>query len=251
MNTYRITAVSYYNTLPLIYGLLESRKLNNFRLELAVPSDCAKQLLHGHADISLVPVGALPDFNSYETVGSHCIGANGDVKTVLLLSNKPIEQLQTIYLDTDSRTSVKLVKVLSIHHWKKQFIWGSLGGMNPLSLEANAGVVLIGDKTFRMRPHFNFVYDLAGEWFKFTGLPFVFAAWVSTVKLPDPFICQLEEALSWGVEHARDAVKLAKNLAISVEELVNYLENDISFDLDNAKREGMNLFLKYLGEMGE
>jgi chorismate dehydratase len=249
MKSIRISAVSYYNTLPLIYGIKESGLLDNYRLELAVPSVCASNLLSGYSDIALVPVGALPDFHSYELVGNYCIGAEGDVKTVLLLANQPVELLDTVYLDTDSRTSVSLVKILAQHKWKKEINWVSLKGKDPLKLHKGEGVVLIGDKTFDMRPHFSQEYDLAGEWYRYTGLPFVFAAWITVSKLPDDFLHNFEAALNWGVNHIEESVRSAINLRLSHEALISYLKNDINFILDAEKRTGLNLFLEHLGKI--
>lgn len=249
MEPIRITAVSYYNTLPLIYGIQHSGLLNDFSLELAVPSACATKLSSGEADLSLVPVGALSDFPEFHIVGNHCIGANGDVKTVLLLTNSPIEQIHTIYLDTDSRTSVNLVKVLASKLWKIQVKWVSLNGKDLGTLSNGEGVVLIGDKTFKARQLFSYAFDLAGEWFRLTGLPFVFAAWIAVKELPAEFSKAFESALEWGVLHIESSVKLARNLMITEDELIHYLRHDISFHLNEAKRKGMALFLEYLKEL--
>jgi len=248
MNPVRISAVSYYNTLPLIYGISRSGLLDGYELQLDVPSVCAEKLRNGEADLSLVPVGALPSFKHFELVGNYCIGAVGKVKTVLLLSNVPVSQIHTIYLDTDSRTSVNLVRVLTRRLWKTKVKWKSLNGTDPMSLGGEDGVVLIGDKTFGVCNKFEYCYDLAGCWHDLTGLPFVFAAWASTSELPVEFTRQFEAALEWGVSHFRESVILAKNLLISEKELIHYLEFDISFQLDEAKRKGLDLFLSYLKE---
>ena len=248
MKPIRITAVSYLNTLPLIYGITHSGLLPEFSLELRVPSACAEQLLNGQTDLSLVPVGALPLFPTYNIVGNYCIGAIGNVRTVLLLSNQPVEELHTIYLDTDSRTSVSLIKVLAKHLWKVNILWKSLNGKDSSTLSKGEGVVLIGDKTFGVSSKFKFSYDLAGAWYSLTHLPFVFAAWVAVNPLPGVFEKQFESALKWGTQHIHDSVRLAQNHSISKEELISYLSRDISFLLDDEKKKGMNLFLKYLIE---
>jgi chorismate dehydratase len=248
MNPVRISAVSYYNTLPLIYGISRSGLVSGYDLQLDVPSVNAEKLLNGQADLSLVPVGALPSFASYELVGNHCIGAVGNVKTVLLLANVPIHKIKTIYLDTDSLTSVNLVKVLAHRLWKIDVHWKSLDGINPLTLEKEDGVVLIGDKTFGAVKKFEYCYDLAGCWHDLTGLPFVFAVWTALSPLPAEFTRQFESALEWGVSHREESVCFAKNLMITEQELVHYLKFDISYQLDEIKRKGLKLFLKYLKE---
>jgi chorismate dehydratase len=248
MNPVRISAVSYYNTLPLIYGISRSGLLEGYKLHLDVPSVCAEKLLKNEADLSLIPVGALPLLNHYELVGNHCIGAVGNVKTVLLLANVPIHEIKTIYLDTDSLTSVNLVKVLARRLWKINVQWESLKGTDPMSLPATDGVVLIGDKTFGVYNKFNYCFDLAGCWYELTKLPFVFAAWASLSPLPAGFIHQFEAALEWGVQHYMESIQMAQNLMISEQELIHYLRYDISFQLDEAKRKGLDLFLSFLKE---
>lgn len=247
MNTLRITAVSYYNTLPFIYGLTRSGLASGFELSLDVPSECARKIISDEADIGLIPIGALPGINEYQLVSNFCIGADNDVKSVLLLANSDLKNLKTIYLDTDSRTSVLLVQILAKKFWHISPLWKSLTELKG-NISSDEGVVLIGDKTFGLSMQYDFCYDLAGEWIKFTGLPFVFAVWVSKASLPVDFSRQFEAALDWGVNHFRDSVILAKNLAISEEELIHYLEFDISFKLDEAKRKGLDLFLSYLKE---
>ncbi|MEI6060112.1 MAG: menaquinone biosynthesis protein [Bacteroidota bacterium] len=245
MNSVKITAVSYYNTLPFIYGLKHSGLLVGFDLSLDVPSECARKIITGEAGIGLIPVGALPGIPDYQLVSNLCIGADKDVKSVLLLANSPLPDLKTIYLDTDSRTSVNLVKVLAEKYWSIAPEWKSLSELTG-KLDSNEGQVLIGDKTFGLAPQFPFCYDLAGEWINFTGLPFVFAVWISRTVLPAGFADHFQSALSWGVEHREKSVVMAEKLHITEKELISYLNNDISYTLDDSKRKGMELFLSYL-----
>jgi len=248
MNPIRITAVSYLNTLPFIYGITQSGLLNNYELSLEVPSLCAKKLLNNETDLSLVPVGALPMFKKYELVGKYCIGAHGDVMTVLLLSNDPVQQLRTVYLDEDSLTSVRLVRILAKRYWNITPHWKGLQGIDPASLKEGEGMVIIGDKTFGTCEKYKFCYDLSGAWHQMTGLPFVFAAWISNEQLPPDFIIQFNAALAWGVAHSRDSVILAKKRYISDERLVNYLEKDISYPFDSLKEQALKQFLEWVKE---
>jgi len=249
MNPIRISAVSYLNTLPFIYGITESGLLHNYELNLDVPSGNASRLLAGQADLGLVPVGALPAFNKYHIVGNLCLGAVGDVKTVLLLSNAPVKELKTVYLDRDSRTSVNLVRILAIRLWKADIEWKPLDGIDLTTLKPTEGVVLIGDKTFGNRSRFQYCYDLAGCWHSLTGLPFVFALWISTSPLPGEFIRQFSKAIAWGVQHSRDSIRLTRTLPISENELIVYLEKDISYEFDERKKKGLDLFLSWLKEI--
>jgi len=245
MKPIRITAVSYYNTLPFIYGLKHSGLLSDYDLSLDVPSECARKIISNEADISLIPVGALPGIPDYHLVSNLCIGADKDVKSVLLLATSALPQLKTLYLDTDSLTSVNLVQILAEKYWKISPKWKSLKELHG-KLSADEGKVLIGDKTFGLSVQFPFCYDLAGEWIKFTGLPFVFAVWISLKPLPEDFKSSFQSALAWGVEHLENSAIMAIKPHITEQELVSYLKNDISYSLDESKMKGMELFLKLL-----
>jgi chorismate dehydratase len=245
MNPIRITAISYYNTLPFIYGLTHSGLLSGYKLNLEVPSVSAQKIISNEAEIGLIPVGALPGINNYHLVSNLCIGADKDVKSVLLLANVALPDIKTIYLDTDSLTSVNLVRVLAQKYWKINPQWKSLSELKA-ELSLDEGMVLIGDKTFGLSGQYPFCYDLAGEWIKFTGLPFVFAVWISRQPLPADFEKSFQAALSWGVEHREESIIMAVNPHITEQELISYLKNDISYSLDEKKIEGMELFLKFL-----
>jgi chorismate dehydratase len=247
MNPIRITAISYYNTLPFIYGLTHSGLLSGFKLNLEVPSLSAQKLAADEADIGLIPVGALPGIPDYTLVSNLCIGADKDVKSVLLLANAGLKAIKTIYLDTDSLTSVNLVRIMAQKFWRIKPEWKSLSELNG-QLTQDEGMVLIGDKTFGLSGQYPFCYDMAGEWIKYTGLPFVFAVWISRKPLPANFENSFQSALAWGVDHREESVMMAEKLHITEQELISYLRNDISYSLDQQKMKGMELFLKYLSE---
>jgi chorismate dehydratase len=243
-NPLRITTVSYLNTIPMVYGLSNSGILKNHELALEVPSICAAKLLKKQTDIALVPVGVMiqPEHN-LDIITQFCIGSNGKVKTVLLLSHTPLHQIKRIYLDTDSRTSVMLVKVLAKFFWNIKPEWYSMNDM-PLVLQPTDAMVAIGDKTFNLSPQFEFVTDLSEAWYQYTSLPFVFAVWATNKPIHNKQIDQLNEALSWGIARKREAIDLINNNAlISKEEALNYLSINIDFLLDPLKMEALQLFI--------
>jgi chorismate dehydratase len=245
MEPIRITTVKYYNTLPFLYGISRSGLLSGYTLSLDVPSECARKLISEEADLGLIPVGALPSIPDYEIISKYCIGAVRDVQSVVLLTDTELHSLNTIYLDTDSRTSVTLVKVLASELWNIDVQW--IPSKHPDKiLNPGEGVVAIGDKTFLLKNRYKYCIDLAGEWIKLTGLPFVFAVWISMKELPDDFLSTFESALQWGVGHKQESVSLASNLIISEQELQTYLEKAIDYPLDDAKLAGMELFLSKL-----
>lgn len=247
---YRVSAISYLNTAPFAYGLRHSSVYNSIELLYDYPSECARKLKNHEADVSLLPVGALGDFDSYQIISNYCIGSEGPVRTVALMSNVPINQISKIYLDFHSRTSVLLTRILCHNIWRIKPTFTPLkptdSYLNPGSNEA---VVLIGDKVFEAEKHFKFVTDLSDEWHKAYHLPFVFAVWVTTTNLPDHFIKDFNKALSLGVNSIKSAVEEFAPLTIPKEEAVAYLSKNISYSLDERKHRTIELFQKLCHEL--
>ncbi|MCX6248632.1 MAG: menaquinone biosynthesis protein [Bacteroidetes bacterium] len=248
MELLKISAVSYLNTFPFVYGIERSGLLADYRLELDIPSLCAEKLRKGTVDVALIPVGALSDFASYDFVTDFCIGAVNSVKTVLLLSHKPIEKIREIGLDYDSRTSVRLIKVLARHSWKIDPSWKNLMPGQAATDHGMEAIVAIGDKTFELIKKYPYCYDLAEEWIKFTSLPFVFAAWVTTKTPPPPLLQELNRALNFGVSHISETLEFFKNRLPVGEDCKSYLEKNISYTFDEPKKKGLGLFLDYIKE---
>lgn len=244
----KVSIVSYSNTLPFLYGLQHSGILNEIDLQLDIPSKCAEKLLTNQVDIGLVPIAILPEMKEHHIITDYCIGATKKVNSVVLYSDVPLHEIDTILLDYQSKTSINLVQVLAREFWKitprfenasvgfEQKIGGSIAG------------VIIGDRTFDLPKTFKYQYDLAEEWIRFTQLPFAFACWVSNKKMPEEFIQKLNAALKFGVENIPQSVNLSTNQHIDKSKLENYLIHDISYPLNNEKRKSIDLFLKYLGE---
>jgi len=247
MQILKISAVSYLNTLPFVYGIKQSGLLANSALELDVPSVCAEKLKNGSVDIALVPVGALPDFREYNIISPFCLGAVKEVKTVLLLSQVPLPEISFVHLDFDSRTSVELVKILAKHYWNISPVWKKLKPGEAAIMRKHETLVAIGDKTFEISHHFRYVYDLAGEWIKFTGLPFVFALWISRTRLPEEITRQFTGALSYGVAHIPECLEYFHEKLPDCDDCLGYLENNISYSFDKDKQKGLELFLSHLG----
>ncbi len=238
----RVSAVSYLNTLPFTFGLVNSKIMQNIHLSMDNPSVCAEKLINDEADLGLVPIASIPQISNASIVSNYCIGANGTVKTVLLLSDYPLSQVKTIYLDTESRTSVKLVRVLADKFWKKDFDWKPMTDF--IKTPEAAAFVLIGNKTFVEKTKYKYSIDLAGEWKKFTGLPFVFACWVANKPLPPQFINDFDEAMKFGLKNIDRSIELSDSKLISKIELKDYLLHSISYDFDDAKKKAMDLFLE-------
>ncbi|HRY32734.1 MAG TPA: menaquinone biosynthesis protein [Bacteroidales bacterium] len=242
--TLRISAISYLNTTPFVYGIKYSGFLDNYEMSFDVPATCAEKLIRRQADIGIVPVAAINAIPDARMLTDYCIGAEGPVKTVLLVSLSPIEDIDTVYLDPDSRTSVKLCRILEHYHWKKKFNYARLEPELLQYLPAGSGAVIIGDKTFGIESVYPRIYDLSGEWYHMTRLPFVFACWVSPGPLSPQVVDKFNKAISYGVTHLDEVIDSIDPAIFPDVDLRGYFYNNLSYGLDDLKRQGMNEFLR-------
>ena len=238
----RVTAVSYLNTKPLLYGLFKSPVAAELDLQLDIPSICAEKLRSGQADLGLVPVAILPELTQAYIVSDYCIGAEGEVKTVCIYAEKPLEELKTIYLDYHSRTSVELARILVREYWKvdAELLPAKPGFEN--KIQGDTGALLIGDRTMGLESKYPYVYDLGEAWLQHTGLPFVFAAWVSTRPLDPAFIQRFNAALKTGLDYIPELIYLLPTQPDF--DLNTYFTKYISYPLTQGKKEALRLFLE-------
>jgi chorismate dehydratase len=241
MNKLRITAVSYLNTLPFVYGLKHALDNELFELSLDVPSACARKMQEGLADIGLVPVGVLASMGGNFSLMDHCIAADGEVSSVLLVSDVPLNDIERIHLDSDSRTSVLLARILALHYWKIQPQWihhdAGAGSAHPASM------VVIGDKAFTYKKRYKYCWDLASEWKSFTSLPFVFAAWMCADNIDAGLLKKVSSALEYGIVHMDEAIAERLRQSLVDIDLKHYLTKCIHFRLDDNYRKGMATFM--------
>ncbi|MDR1198081.1 MAG: menaquinone biosynthesis protein [Prevotellaceae bacterium] len=236
MSKVKVSAISYLNTVPFIYGLQNSPVLSKIDIAFDVPSTCAERLQNNTADIGIVPVAIIPSLPEYHIISNFCIGSTGKVRTVALFSNSSIDRIKTVYLDNDSRTSALLVRILAREYWKISVEF------KPLAIldhdEENAGFMLIGDKAFDAEKRFKHSFDLSEEWYKFKKMPFVFAAWTANKKLDEDFLCEFNAALTFGIKNISNAIELQSN-GIDKRMAIKYFEKNISFEFDSLKRQGL------------
>lgn len=241
MNKIKISAVAYTNTKPFIYGIERSELLNQIELSLAIPSTCASKLIHNQVDIGLIPVAAIPFVPNAIIIGDYCIGSVGAVNSVFIFSNKPVAEIRTVKLDTQSRTSNQLAQVLFKFHFKVDVFFTTK------EEEETDAIVLIGDRTFGRKQDFAYAYDMGEEWMKLTGLPFVYAAWVANKEISTAFIADFNAALKYGLAHRKELLKeLQKPTNFDLED---YLLNKLDFELTTGKRKALDLFLEYVKEL--
>jgi chorismate dehydratase len=241
LNKIRVSSVSYTNSKPFIYGLQHSVILNKIDLSLDIPADCAHKLINNQVDIGLIPVAAIPFVANARIIGSYCIGSVGAVDSVFIFSDVAVGDIETVKLDPQSRTSNNLAKVLFKHHFKQevQFITDQ-------EVVTDA-IVLIGDRTFGKKDDFAFVYDMGEEWMKFTGLPFMYAAWVANKEIPANFIEEFDLALGNGLAHLPQVIEELP--CFPNFDIEDYLYQKLNFEITPEKSKAKDLFLKLVSEL--
>lgn len=238
-------AVSYLNTKPLLYGIERSDLRKEMDLTIDYPSRIAAMLLNDEIDMGLVPVAIIPKMREFYINGDFCIGSNGAVASVCLFSEVPVNKIERVLLDYQSRTSVQLARVLLKKYWK----------INPELVEAESGTayqkqisgaiagVVIGDRALEQRKISPYIYDLGEAWKNMTGLPFVFAAWISNKPIDPDFIRRFDKANREGLAQIE---KVVDENPYEPFDLLAYFTKYLDYRLDDSKREGLDMFLHYL-----
>lgn len=247
MKKIRVGIVNYLNTKPLLYGLEKAPVAGQIELIGDYPARIAQLLTEGAIDVGLIPVAVIPQLPSAHIVGDYCIGAEAEIASVALFSEVPMAEIKKVYLDFQSRTSAALLQYLMKEYW----------GISPEIVQATnedyrkeikgttAGLV-IGDRALEQRRISTFIFDLGSEWRKLTGLPFVFAAWVSTKPLPEEFIRLFNAGNAAGLQHLDEIV--AAN-PYTLFDLKKYYTLHLSYHLDEPKRKGMAHFLEVIKDL--
>ena len=236
----RVGAVSYLNTKPLIYGFQQGTLIDRMKLRIDFPSRIATMLKEDTIDVGLVPVVIIPELEHPHIISDYCISCDGPVASVALFSEVPLDQIRTILLDYQSKTSVELLKILIKEYWKIDPEIKHTSGAYQSGIKGTTGALVIGDRALEQRRISPYIYDLGQEWKAYTGFPFVFAAWVSNKQLDQEFIRDFNEANAIGL-NSIDAV--IKGNPYDTFDLREYYSRYIKFTLSDAKREALDFFL--------
>lgn len=236
-------AVSYLNTKPLIYGFVHGEMQEEVDLILDHPAKIADMLKKDEIDVGLVPVAVIPQLKEHHIISDYCIGCDGEVASVCLFSEVPLQKIERVLLDYQSRTSVELLKILIREYWKidPEIISTSEDYRN--NIKGTTAGLIIGDRALEQRKISKYIYDLGAEWKKFTGLPFIFAAWISNKRLDETFINSFNKSNLKGLKQI-DMVVAENNYEIF--DLNAYYTSYINFYLDENAKKGLDLFLTKL-----
>jgi chorismate dehydratase len=229
--------------MPLLYGINQLPVKDSIELIQDYPSNIAAYLLDGKIDIGLVPVAILQNLNEYHIYTNYCIGSDGPVASVCLFSDVSIQDIETVLLDYQSRTSVALLKILLRDYWKVTPRLIDTASDYRSSIKGTTAGLVIGDRSFEQRKKSTYVYDLGEAWKQYTGLPFVFATWTSIKPLDEKFVEKFNMANAFGVENIRHIIETIPYPLFSMEE---YFTKYISYKLDDEKEKGLQKFIQLL-----
>lgn len=240
---YEVSAVSYLNTLPFLNGIRNSPISNKIKLIIDNPSRCAENLINNKSDIGLIPTVLLNQLNGYKIITDFCIGADGAVESVCVFSNNKIKEVDKIYVDNHSNTSVSLLKIILREYWEIKPKLISKDLLFSSSINDNT-IMAIGDKAFKFKNKYKYCYDLSLIWKMMTGLPFVFAVWVARNNISVPFINDFSSSLKKGVSNIKYIHFFQEQHECP--DPKKYLLSNISYHFNEQKRKSINLFFEKL-----
>jgi len=251
MSRLRISVVQYLNTVPLIWGMLHGRQQGKHELQFATPAHCADSVRAGQADVGIVPAIEYHRMDGLQIISGISIASKSRVRSVLLLSNVPIEKIQTLAVDSSSRTSSAFLRILMCRFYARAVCLIPSAPCPDEMLKRADAALVIGDPALTYRGAAE-VYDLAAEWKKFTGLPFVFAFWAGHAnKKLSLYRDDFEESRVFGLAHVDEiAAEYAPKLNLDSTELKVYLTENIDYSLDEENLRGLRLFFKLARETG-
>lgn len=277
MRRLRISAISYLNTAPLMWDFEHAQARpfdkvgtgsfaanakgwgSQFDVSYTLPSSCAQALAEGTADIGIIPAAAYTQIPGLVVLPDVAIASRRAVRSILIVSKVPMEEVRTVALDTSSMTSVALTKVVFEKWLGSGRTFTSMSPDIEQMLAACDAGLLIGDPALRIDRKRYHTLDLAEEWIRYTGKPFVFAFWAvrgDALREADPAL-DLAAVFRESRDHGLEAGSLdqiarewAPRLELSESEVRTYLTENIHYRLDAGCLEGLQLFYRYAGELG-
>lgn len=230
----------------MMYGVQRSGLMQKVSLVADFPAKIAAMLLNDEIDIGLVPVAIIPRLKEAHIITHYCIGAVGRVESVGIFSEVPIEQVEKLILDYQSRTSVNLARILLKEYWKKEVAIEQAEEDYRHLIKGSTAAVVIGDRALTQHKKSAYYYDLSEAWQQHTGLPFVFAAWVANKPVDKDFEDAFNRANAYGINHIDEVVD---GLDFPDYDLKKYYTQHISYTFDEEKRKGLELFLQKLTQL--
>ncbi len=247
----RACAVSYLNTRPLVWGCLHGPQKDRLDLCFALPSECADLLRAGQVDIGIPPSIELANHPDWIVIPGCSISSSGPVGSVLLVSPKPIEEIESFAADTSSRTSVALAQIVLARRYHRHVKVRPYPPRLAEMLDIADAALIIGDPALRLEAGLR-KYDLGAEWDALTRLPMVYAVWAVRRPAADPELALLFQASAqFGLARIEDIVATeAPARGIPAETARRYLTSRIRYAWGEPERRGLSLFLEYAADLG-
>jgi chorismate dehydratase len=279
----RISIVQYLNTAPLVWGFTNGPLQGKYDLSFTVPSQCAEDLRTGRADVAIIPAIEYQRIPGLAILPDMAIASKNQVRSLLILAKKPIEQVNTFALDSSSRSTQVLTRILCAEKWRIPPQFAEALPDLPEMLQTADAALIIGDPALRIslgiekapiqkegwpgspgqtvcqaatlgitNSELLYVYDVVAEWRALTGLPAVLAVWavrreLATLELTVDFLASRDFGLSHLGEISYEA---SHDLELPQRALESYLRNNIDFSLDGENRRGLKLYFDHAAKLG-
>ena len=280
MQKLRISIVEYLNTAPLVWGFTDGPLQGKYELEFTVPSQCAESLRRGSADVAIMPAVEYQRMDHVVVLPGMSVAAKGAVRSILVIAKKPIELAKRIALDTSSRSSQALVRIMCRERWQIAPEFVPAAPEPPAMLDEADAALLIGDPALRVVVKMDemaarqasdgkccggdpsdlpvpghetlFVYDVAHEWREMTALPCVLAMWVARRGAVTPeVLADFAASKEFGMARIREIAEGAEaKLRLPADTLESYLRDNIDFSLDEENLSGLELYFRKCAELG-
>lgn len=246
----RVVAADFLNSLPLTVEMAED---DLFDFEYVLPSEGARRIAEEEAEIALLPVAAVAEIGGLEIVPGPCIGANGRVESVVVVSEVPIDRIERLLVDDASRTSVVLARVFLDAVGKSDVPFIRMDGRQiPDNVKGTDAGLLIADVAFSQSKRFAYRHDLADAWKRLTGEPFVFAVWAARPGVLTPELVERINRRFWDGQARKHRIidEWSEKHSMPREEVADYLDERIQFNLSRAAWRGMSEFFRLAANKG-
>lgn len=250
----RVSFIDFLNAVPLGWDFLYGSSQQTFKILYDVPSQCARHMESGEADVGLIPVIEYQRIAGLRILSDISIASHREARSVLFASRKPIQQVRSVALDPSSRTSVALLKILFQKSYRNHDVRYFPAQPDAVQIPGDADAALvIGNPALRLCREGLHVYDLANEWFEWTGLPFVFAFWAvrGAVSLSRSDKQRFYKSREAGLKNVEEIARIySERLQIGQDEIVRYLTRNLDFELDGRNLQGLTHFYRLAAECG-
>jgi chorismate dehydratase len=274
----RISIVQYLNTAPLVWSFTNGPLRGKYDLSFTVPSQCAEDLRTGRADVAIIPAIEYQRIKDLVVLPDMSIASKKQVRSLLLISKKPVREVRSLALDRSSRSTQALTRILCAEKWKIAPNFSEATPNLPEMLTQSDAALLIGDPALRIslglekdsrpgaegeaicptamlgitRAELLYVYDVVGEWRSLTGLPAVLAVWAARCDVATPDVAaDFISSRDFGLAHISEiSFEAARELELPAPALESYLRRNIDFSLDAENLRGLNSYYQYAARLG-